>query len=443
MKLKLMAIVLVLLVSASGVYAELHDRGNGLIYDDVLDVTWRQDVALSGWVNYSTAVSWVDTLDYGGFSDWRLPNTPGTAQGFINEGETGHLYYTELGNSAGSYNINVGPFINMPATQYNVPDIEYNHARFWLNGEPLQPDYAWDFTFRYDNIYASQNYSGMQNSGPAAQGNLYAWAVRDGDVIPRIHCVGSSSELQDALDAASNNSTDDIIKVQTGTYYGNFIYASTESFGLTIEGGYSDAQCNVREVDPTNTALDAQNSGRVLTLDSSGVAADLVVDGLTIQNGNVIGKNGGGFYIHGWSSATLTDNIIDGNNTSTDKGGGVYIEQVNPVVMSYNTLSNNSGILGGGTYVQPPNATTTMHNNIIIHNTAVDAGGVYIYWSDTSNITHNIISHNIAHAAGGFCSIAGNSVRLTNNIVSYNTSTESGGGVTTNHANQVVMKNNF
>jgi hypothetical protein len=43
MKLKLMVIVTVFLVAVSGVYAELHERGGGLIYDDVLDVKWSQD----------------------------------------------------------------------------------------------------------------------------------------------------------------------------------------------------------------------------------------------------------------------------------------------------------------------------------------------------------------------------------------------------------------
>ena len=178
-------------------------------------------------LNHPTAVSWADGLEYGGFSDWRLPTSPGTAQGFINEGEMGYLYYTELGNFAGSIDVNVGPFINMP-------DTSSNEARFWLDAEPLQPNYAWDFAFRHTSV------SGQQNSCPEGQGNLFAWAVRDGDVIPHVPCVGSSTELQDALNVATNNSTDDIIKIQQGTYYGNFIYKSTESDGLTIEGGYSD-----------------------------------------------------------------------------------------------------------------------------------------------------------------------------------------------------------
>jgi hypothetical protein len=30
-----------------------------------------------------------------GYDDWRLPTTPGTITGPVNEGEMGHLYYDE------------------------------------------------------------------------------------------------------------------------------------------------------------------------------------------------------------------------------------------------------------------------------------------------------------------------------------------------------------
>jgi hypothetical protein len=52
-----------------------------------------------------------------------------------------------------------------------------------------------------------------------------------------IYCVADETELIDALDDAKDNGDDDVIKIQQGTYYGNFVYASTESFGVTIEGG--------------------------------------------------------------------------------------------------------------------------------------------------------------------------------------------------------------
>ena len=80
--------------------AALYDRGNGLIYDDVLDITWMQDanfVKTSGYaaaninpdnsdqsffadgsIGWVAAKTWAAQLNYQGFSDWRLASaTPG------------------------------------------------------------------------------------------------------------------------------------------------------------------------------------------------------------------------------------------------------------------------------------------------------------------------------------------------------------------------------
>jgi hypothetical protein len=100
------------------------------------------------------------------------------------------------------------------------------------------------------------------------------------------YCVSNEANLIAALNEAKVNGADDVIKIQQGTYFGNFVYASTESFGLSIEGGYT-ALCAGRVVDPTNTVLDGGQNGVVLALSAPDVAADFEVDGLTLQNGNV------------------------------------------------------------------------------------------------------------------------------------------------------------
>ena len=67
------------LMGSASTQAALIDRGNGLIYDNVLNITWIQDVALSstlggpGRFNWSGANNWADQLVYGGYDDWRLP----------------------------------------------------------------------------------------------------------------------------------------------------------------------------------------------------------------------------------------------------------------------------------------------------------------------------------------------------------------------------------
>ena len=93
------------LVSTGLTQAALYDRGNGLIYDSVLNVTWLQDVgyaATSGYdgdglFNWDDAQTWVNQLDYNGISGWRLPTlgpVNGTAfnPNFSTNGSTDYGY---------------------------------------------------------------------------------------------------------------------------------------------------------------------------------------------------------------------------------------------------------------------------------------------------------------------------------------------------------------
>lgn len=102
--------------------AALYDRGNGLIYDDVLNVTWMQDANLfktqasldsnlvskiintissvndsygahtlsqsdfdsaSGKMTWYGASAWADYIEFGGYNDWRLPSNPVIGYGFF------------------------------------------------------------------------------------------------------------------------------------------------------------------------------------------------------------------------------------------------------------------------------------------------------------------------------------------------------------------------
>ena len=115
--------------------ATLWDRGGGLIYDDVLDITWLQDanyaktvgVVTSGAMPWFTAESWVSSLSYydsvrdAYLDDWRLPTADQCTGYNCTNSEMGHLYYISLGNSAQDSTINVEPFDNLkyaPGQEY-------------------------------------------------------------------------------------------------------------------------------------------------------------------------------------------------------------------------------------------------------------------------------------------------------------------------------------
>ena len=106
--------VLLLLSSAFpfAAQATLIDRGNGLIYDDVLDITWLQDAHFGGNFTHQGALDFADNLVFQGFDDWRLPSMDvnsdnsivdcnGASELACRDNELGYMYYQNLGGTFG------------------------------------------------------------------------------------------------------------------------------------------------------------------------------------------------------------------------------------------------------------------------------------------------------------------------------------------------------
>lgn len=211
MQRKYLTLTLLTGLAVSGAaHAALHDRGGGLIYDDVLNITWLQDALYAktggydadGEMDWAAAVEWAASLSYYDsvrnvtYTDWRLPmmvdtgapgcdigsdfwNSSGTDCGFDVQtydpgtgqvySELAHLYYISLGNTKRQFVngqtlggfINSGPFINV---------LDGDVYWFGLEYAP-EPSRAWNFTmwwgFQEDNL----------KDAPWS-----AWAVRSGDV---------------------------------------------------------------------------------------------------------------------------------------------------------------------------------------------------------------------------------------------------------------------
>lgn len=200
--ISLLGIILVFSFSSIA-NAALWDRGGGLIYDDVLEITWLQDAnyaQTSGYddslYGYDTdglmvwwfrAVEWADQLVYGGYDDWRLPTTVDgvyevgydgtTTAGYnITTSEMGYMYYVNLGN-VGAFSLYKGP--NPPGTwglENTGPVINLRTLHpYWSGTENVDQGSslnAWIFNF----------YDGGQTIGAKAGNAFFAWAVRDGDV---------------------------------------------------------------------------------------------------------------------------------------------------------------------------------------------------------------------------------------------------------------------
>ena len=136
-----------------------HDSVVDAFYDTDLDITWLRDANVNGTMQWTMAVTWADGYSLGGYSDWRLPTSDGCMLYNCTNSEMGHLWYVELGNSAGTLT-NTGNFQNFEPGDY------------WSGTEYAPtPSEAWYF----DTIGGYQLPDGK---------NLYffAMAVRDGDV---------------------------------------------------------------------------------------------------------------------------------------------------------------------------------------------------------------------------------------------------------------------
>jgi len=238
---KIASVVLLILIATFGLTvkasATLWDRGEGLIYDDVLNITWLQNAnyaatdltdskvkeIISSTVivipgrnlhvtdfkkdtsgNYYTgqmtwwgAMAWVQALSYAGYDDWRLPSTDESKVDFSNgsfgwagpdsdgkydyyrgynmvNSEMGFLYYETLDN--------LGYYATDGTKSQSGWDVlkpgPFNNLQeyyYWSIETSINNLYAWSFGFHY----------GIQqgvDKDVDSQSGFYAMVVRDGDV---------------------------------------------------------------------------------------------------------------------------------------------------------------------------------------------------------------------------------------------------------------------
>ncbi len=171
-----------LLLAANFAHADFIDRGNGMIYDDVLDITWLQDFNLagtmgvgdgSGLMTWDGASAWVSGLTVGGFTNWRLPtfdpfNARPATPTLTNE--FGSLWSQLNGGADIGIGTDISPFINLP---YQSGLSEW----YWTGQEGSFADLG-DTTVAWR---LSMNCA-CWDSQPKSE-RFYVMAVRTGDVI--------------------------------------------------------------------------------------------------------------------------------------------------------------------------------------------------------------------------------------------------------------------
>ncbi len=171
-----MALSAVSLLAASGAQATLSYRlNNQAVYDDVAQLTWLRDANYAqtsgydgdGQMNWSTAMAWADGLSIGGVDDWRLPGGQMVTYGYNQTtSEMGNMFYNVLGGTDGS-SITI---THSNATNYDL--FQNIQSSLYWSGVESELLLAWGFGFA----------NGFQSAGGFKSNNLFAWAVRSGDV---------------------------------------------------------------------------------------------------------------------------------------------------------------------------------------------------------------------------------------------------------------------
>lgn len=257
----------------------------------------------------------------------------------------------------------------------------------------------------------------------------------------------NGTALQAAINAASSG---DELKVQAGTYVGNF----TMKDGVDVSGGWNstfDAQTDYA------TVLDANASGRVVN-QAAAFKTLTVWSNLTIQNGKLTSKQtdqlGAGVALN--KKGQVKHCLIQNNTFNYQDnclGGGVGNDAVDAntdVCVDDCWIKNNCGTHGGGVRIRG-----TIQNSIIENNNTKDVkagpcGGVHLQGGrmvncivrgntsggdtggvralNTSLIENCTIENNISLGKTGGVSLEGTST-LSNTIIQNNTSTTECGGV--------------
>lgn len=172
-----------LLTFATPARAELINLGNGMIYDTVQDLTWLQDLNFvqhsgfdaDGRLTYDQAEAYVSGLTFGGYDDWRLPQSRNNLLESQSDDEV-----TDLMNQLGGH-----PRINSSGlwSGYTMPtSLSPFVGTFWFvwvapvpGSEPCLPSLAHCYSWMgWTTVDQSAYHWSADEPGPTA------WAVRDG-----------------------------------------------------------------------------------------------------------------------------------------------------------------------------------------------------------------------------------------------------------------------
>ena len=184
-------------------------------------------------------------------------------------------------------------------------------------------------------------------------------------------------------------------------------------------------------------AVSGDDAVRVFRIASG---ADVVMEDITITNGNAGSGNGGGIQLSNGGTLTLTRCVISDNTANA--GGGLRSQSsgaTNTVTITDCLFSNNqSPTEGGGGINNDLNSTMTITRSTIAGNSGRFAGGIANYNGAVMTIRNSTVSGNSCTDPGSGGGVenfnGGSTLTIENSTITANScdGTDSGGGIFNN-----------
>ena len=182
-----------------------------------------------------------------------------------------------------------------------------------------------------------------------------------------------------------------------------------------------------------NVTIDAGHASRVMFIYNTGSNTQVVLDHLTLVNGNpnlndqvpskFYGFSGGGGILAAYSNVVLSNCTVSGNSV----GGGIYAIG-SALSLSHSTVSGNGG--GSGITIRRGTLISTAGRLNIDYSTISgnsSGSGIYVYQHSAAHITNSTISGN--SPGGGIAIDRYSSAYIANSTISGNLSSLYGGGI--------------
>ena len=212
------------------------------------------------------------------------------------------------------------------------------------------------------------------------------------------------------------------------------------SGNITLGSVLPDITKNVSIIGPGYTYLtvNANGTGRVFTINSSGSNKTVTISGLTITGGNDV-NSGGAIFVSAGDTLNLSSSVI--SYSHAPNGGGIF--NAGDVVMNGCSIENNSAQqYGGGIYTQT--GAMTIVNSSIQANAAVGfyGGGMFIR-DGVVNFDNSVIGANTAPWGGGLSMAQGTTTILRSVLANNTASNGCGGGIYTQDGTLTVSNSNI